>query len=59
MLGRFRIPAMIMAVVACVALNGCGGSENKPGSSVDRVTYLTAFGAAGRDAFVWIAAEKG
>jgi NitT/TauT family transport system substrate-binding protein len=59
MLGRSRITAMIMAVVACTALNGCGGSENKSGTSVDHVTYLTAFGAAGRDAFVWIAAEKG
>jgi NitT/TauT family transport system substrate-binding protein len=58
-LGRSRIIAMIMATVACAALNGCGGSDDKPGTSLDHVTYLTAFGAAGRDAFVWVAEEKG
>jgi NitT/TauT family transport system substrate-binding protein len=59
MLGRSRIIAAIMAVAAGTALNGCGGSKDKPGASMDHVTYLTAFGAAGRDAFAWIAAEKG
>ena len=50
-LGRSRIIAMIMATVACAALNGCRGSDDKPGTSLDHVTYITAFGAAGRDAF--------
>jgi len=31
----------------------------RTGSSTDHVTYATAFGAAGRDAFAWIAQEKG
>ena len=41
---------------------GCGDDSNgSAGGSapVDQVTYLTAFGAAGRDAFAWIAQEKG
>ncbi|NJC82767.1 ABC transporter substrate-binding protein [Planosporangium mesophilum] len=47
-----------------VALAGCGGSakdEDPSGasSSPDKVTYLTAFGAVGRDAFAWVAQEKG
>jgi NitT/TauT family transport system substrate-binding protein len=59
MLGRSRMMAVVLAVVASVALTDCDGSKNGSGSSLDRVTYLTAFGAAGRDAFVWIAADKG
>jgi NitT/TauT family transport system substrate-binding protein len=59
MLGRSRMIALVVAAVACSALTGCSGSENTSGGSLDHVTYLTAFGAAGRDAFAWIAAEKG
>jgi NitT/TauT family transport system substrate-binding protein len=59
MVGRSRTIALVIATMTCAAMTGCGGSEKKPGAAVDHVTYVTAFGAAGRDAFVWIAAEKG
>jgi NitT/TauT family transport system substrate-binding protein len=59
MLGRSRAIALVLTLLAWAALSGCGGTDKKPGASVDHVTYLTAFGAAGRDAFIWIAAEKG
>ncbi|GAA4610158.1 NitT/TauT family transport system substrate-binding protein [Actinoplanes octamycinicus] len=53
----------ILATVVVVALliSGCGDDEppdsDKP--AADQVTYLTAFGAVGRDAFAWVAQEKG
>jgi NitT/TauT family transport system substrate-binding protein len=63
MLRQFRTLATLLAAMAMTALFGCGsGSTSSPsgsGSPTDHVTYLTAFGAAGRDAFAWIAQEKG
>ncbi|MFI1731869.1 ABC transporter substrate-binding protein [Streptomyces acidicola] len=65
MIRKARTSAVLVAATAMVALAACGGSPTNPSgsdrsaSSVDRVTYLTAFGAAGRDAFAWIAQEKG
>ncbi|WP_127503843.1 ABC transporter substrate-binding protein [Actinoplanes solisilvae] len=44
-----------------VAIGGCGddGAGGGTPESRDNVTYVTAFGAVGRDAFVWVAKEKG
>ncbi|MBU2664609.1 ABC transporter substrate-binding protein [Actinoplanes bogorensis] len=51
-------------IVSVLALAGCGtDDDSSSGGSGDpqlrKITYLTAFGAAGRDAFVWTAREKG
>jgi NitT/TauT family transport system substrate-binding protein len=56
---RRRSPTIALVTAAGVILGGCGGVESASGGSVDRVTYVTAFGATGRDAFAWIAAKKG
>ncbi|BCJ40119.1 ABC transporter substrate-binding protein [Actinoplanes ianthinogenes] len=53
---------MLAAILATtLLLSGCGDDEQpdngKP--AADKVTYLTAFGAVGRDAFAWVAQEKG
>jgi NitT/TauT family transport system substrate-binding protein len=53
--------------LALLAAAGCDGGSNgtapsagAPSSTdLDKVIYITAFGAAGRDAFAWIAQEKG
>ncbi|GLY07133.1 ABC transporter substrate-binding protein [Actinoplanes sp. NBRC 101535] len=44
-------------ITALLMLAGCGGEPED--QSADKVTYLTAFGAVGRDAFAWVAQEKG
>jgi NitT/TauT family transport system substrate-binding protein len=36
-----------------------GGSKGSDGKALDKVSYVTAFGAVGRDSFVWVAKEKG
>ncbi len=51
-----RACSAILAVTLLLA--GCGDNET-PARSGDKVTYLTAFGAVGRDAFAWVAQEKG
>jgi NitT/TauT family transport system substrate-binding protein len=60
---RFRAGAATVLVAAlAVALSGCSSADkntNKASAAPDKVTYLTAFGAAGRDAFAWVAQEKG
>jgi len=51
----------LAAVVLVVAVGGCGDDRDDGGTakSKDKVTYVTAFGAIGRDAFAWVAQEKG
>ncbi len=62
---RFRAGVVVVLVTAlAVALSGCSSSDdtttNAPAKSApDKVNYLTAFGAVGRDAFIWVAQEKG
>ncbi len=52
-----------LATVTLAALSaGCGGSTPAKKSTArtpDKIAYLTAFGAVGRDAFIWVAKEKG
>jgi NitT/TauT family transport system substrate-binding protein len=45
-------------LIAALLLSGCTESD-EPRGNTDKVTYLTAFGAVGRDAFAWVAQEKG
>lgn len=57
-----RLPRAALAAATSVLLAagaaGCGGS---PSSSVatGKVTYVTAYGFVGRDAFAWVAQDKG
>lgn len=42
-------------------MSGCGdsGDSGEEPSQADKITYLTAFGAVGRDAFAFVAQDKG
>lgn len=64
MIRRFRVgAAVLLAATLAVTASGCSGSgdDKKTSSSKtpDKVSYLTAFGAVGRDAFAWVAQDKG
>jgi NitT/TauT family transport system substrate-binding protein len=64
-----RSPALVATLLATVviAVGGCSGSGDDSktsgtatgGGKTDKVTYATAFGAVGRDAFIWVAKDKG
>jgi NitT/TauT family transport system substrate-binding protein len=62
MIRRSRALAVLLATVLAAA-SGCsssGGSGSASSSGkVDKVSYVTGFGAVGRDSFVWVAKEKG
>jgi NitT/TauT family transport system substrate-binding protein len=51
----FCAAAMLLAAVAC----GSNSPSKTTSSAKDQLTYVTAFGAAGRDAFAWVAEQKG
>lgn len=51
----FCAAATLLAAVAC----GSNSPSKSTSSAKDQLTYVTAFGAAGRDAFAWVAEEKG
>ncbi|MEU4690629.1 ABC transporter substrate-binding protein [Actinoplanes sp. NPDC023714] len=53
-----RIFTLALVTVVLLAA-GCADSGDTPGTENDDITYLTAFGAVGRDAFAWVAQEKG
>lgn len=52
-----------VTMAAALVLTGCGGSDDDAkdtgSKSLEKVVYLTSFGNFGRDAFVWVAKEKG
>jgi NitT/TauT family transport system substrate-binding protein len=59
---RFRVLAAALAAALAFAASGCGSDDKEPAGNTgtpDKITYLTAFGAVGRDAFAWVAQEKG
>jgi NitT/TauT family transport system substrate-binding protein len=62
MIRRSRALAVLLATVLA-AVGGCsssGGSGSASSSGkIDKVSYVTGFGAVGRDSFVWVAKEKG
>ncbi|MET7574807.1 ABC transporter substrate-binding protein [Streptomyces sp. NPDC005492] len=47
-----------LTLLAAAACDSNSGSNTKS-SAKDHITYVTAFGAAGRDAFAWVAEQKG
>jgi NitT/TauT family transport system substrate-binding protein len=53
----------VAALAAALMAAGCGGSDNgedqQADSGTDKVTYLTGFGTFGREAYVYVAQEKG
>ncbi|MEU4562743.1 ABC transporter substrate-binding protein [Actinoplanes sp. NPDC023936] len=53
-----RIFTLVLIVVVLLTA-GCTDTEDSPATDADEITYLTAFGAVGRDAFAWVAQEKG
>ncbi|MEJ3743727.1 ABC transporter substrate-binding protein [Actinomycetes bacterium KLBMP 9797] len=66
MIRRSRALAATVLATALLVAAGCSddsasGSDSDSGSSgtPDKITYVTAFGAVGRDAFAWVAKEKG
>jgi NitT/TauT family transport system substrate-binding protein len=62
-----RRPSRLLTVflVSCAVLTATACGDDEPestggaGAKPDQVSYLTAFGAAGRDAFAWIAEDQG
>jgi NitT/TauT family transport system substrate-binding protein len=60
----FRRSRVLAAALLATALtvSGCSSGDDDAGASpkeTDKVAYITAFGAVGRDAFAWVAKEKG
>lgn len=54
------LATVALAVTLAATATACGSDKTEPATkSVDKITYVTAFGAAGRDAFAWVAQEKG
>jgi NitT/TauT family transport system substrate-binding protein len=58
--------AMTLAAMAAILVAAAGCSKAAPAAApvasqatIDKVTYVTGFGAVGRDAFAWVAKEKG
>ena len=68
MIRRSRVLAATLLAAVLVTASACSSSDDsskttgsKAGSSgeLKKVTYVTAFGAVGRDSFAWVAKEKG
>src|SRR4051794_1028143 len=68
MLRRSRVLAATLLATVLLTASACSkdddsksGGSTVAGSSgeLKKVTYVTAFGAVGRDSFVWVAKEKG
>jgi NitT/TauT family transport system substrate-binding protein len=63
--GRRVLQSAVAALVATGLLAACSGGEEDPpeddtgGGAPDQVTYLTAFGNFGRDAFPYCGVERG
>lgn len=53
-----RVAVLSMVVLALTAVLASSGSS-APRQEVTEVRYATSFGSFGRDAFVWVAIEKG
>lgn len=47
------------AVTLVLAVGACDSGGEPPAAAADKVTYLTAVGAFGRESYAWVAKEKG
>ncbi|MBM2614953.1 ABC transporter substrate-binding protein [Actinoplanes sp. LDG1-06] len=56
-LGILATTLSVVALAACGSDDSAGDQAAAPG--LRKVTYITGFGAAGRDAYAWMAREKG
>jgi len=58
---RSRVPAAALALATLLITSACSGDGRSDYviDPVEQVTYATGFGAVGRDAFIWVAKEKG
>jgi NitT/TauT family transport system substrate-binding protein len=57
---RRRTFALAAVAPFVAAAAGCGSSSAETaGKSTTKITYVTAFGTVGRDAFAWVAQDKG
>ena len=54
-----RRPLIAAVLAAGLALSACSSSESSDGESLEKVDYLTSFNTFGRDAYVYVAQEKG
>ncbi|MEU4239828.1 hypothetical protein [Actinoplanes sp. NPDC026619] len=61
-----RLKAAVVALAVLAITAGCyddptndGGPKVDVVKTPDKVTYATGFGAVGRDAFIWVARDKG
>ncbi|MGW0830295.1 ABC transporter substrate-binding protein [Streptomyces prunicolor] len=61
MFRSYRTAAVFCATLTLLAAAACdsNSSPKSTSSAKDHLTYVTAFGAAGRDAFAWVAEQKG
>ncbi|MFG2780403.1 ABC transporter substrate-binding protein [Streptomyces prunicolor] len=61
MIRSYRTTAVFCATLTLLAAAACdsNSSPKSTSSAKDHLTYVTAFGAAGRDAFAWVAEQKG
>jgi NitT/TauT family transport system substrate-binding protein len=53
------LAVMLIGVAGCSSDSKAEPAAANGDKPLDKVTYLTAFGAVGRDAFAWVAQEKG
>src|SRR5262245_36325056 len=49
----------LTATTACSSNNSATPAPDNANKEPDKVTYVTAFGAVGRDAFAWVAQDQG
>ncbi len=47
------------ATLTAAALAGCGGKNSTRTGDLEKVTYLTSFGALGREAYAYVALDRG
>jgi len=67
MLKHLRTIALVALAATVLSAAGCSSTKtpdqstesNNPKKDPDKVTYVTAFGTVGRDAFAWVAQKKG
>jgi len=53
------LAATVMSAAACSSDSKTTPAPAGAAKTPDKVTYITAFGAVGRDAFAWVAQDKG